>query len=76
MEIKQSVMVGPMNMSKFPKTQFFFSVAALWSGLWEGGRRMIEGTFPSCLFWVGVTQRVSTGDAATVCSVSSGNNHY
>lgn len=37
---------------------------------------MIQDTFLSSLFWVGVTQRVSTGDAASVCSVSSGNNHY
>ena len=62
-----------MNMSTFPKTQFFVRVAALWSELQEGG---IQDTFPSCLFWVDVTQRASTGDAATVCSVSFGNNRY
>jgi len=37
---------------------------------------MVQDTFTSCLFWVGMTQRVSIGDAASVYSVSSGNNLF
>lgn len=57
MEINQSIsqpnLEVPMNMSKFPKT-IFFSFAALWTGLQEGGIKMILDTFSSCLFWVSV----------------------
>lgn len=42
---------------------FVFQCCSLWRWLCKGGLRMILDTFPSCLFWVGVIPRVSTGDA-------------